>query len=195
MKPIIIAVIGASCAGKDTLMRQLYWELSCGDMIDRFPDVYYVVSSTTRPPRKGERNNEDYHFLTDAEFQYNIDEGHMLEWTEFRGWKYGTDKKSICLKDGAINIGVFNLQGIRSLLLHDDFTLIPIYLDVNWRERLKRSINREDHLTLEMIRRLVTDFKDFRDVDNVLAAAPNSLYYKGDYDIEDVLEDILGKIK
>lgn len=164
-------------------------------MIDRFPDVYYIVSSTTRPPRIGERNHEDYHFLSDEVFQEKIDENYMLEWTEFRKWKYGTDKKSISTQPGAINIGVFNIQGVQSLLQHSEFTVIPIYLKVNWFERLKRSIYREGCLTFEMLRRLYADFKDFKNVDEFLDSIPNSLQYEVDYDIEDVLEDILGKIK
>ena len=79
MKPIIIAITGPSCAGKDTLMRQLYTEFYQGDMIDRFPHVYYIISSTTRPPRKDEINNKDYHFISNLDFLHKIINGEMLE--------------------------------------------------------------------------------------------------------------------
>jgi guanylate kinase len=53
-------------------------------MIERFPHVYYIVSSTTRPPRVNEIDNKDYHFITNKEFLNKIIHNEMLEWTQFR---------------------------------------------------------------------------------------------------------------
>lgn len=195
MKPIIIAITGPSCAGKDTLMRQLYTEFYQWDMIERFPHVYYIVSSTTRPPRVNEIDNKDYHFITNKEFLNKIIHNEMLEWTQFRNWKYGTDKHSVSHKPGAINIGVFNLQGIKSLEQQDEFEIIPIYLRVHWRERLRRSIKREGQLTFEMIRRLITDYKDFKNPWKILCQNNNLLIYSQNYNIDDVMRDLLGKIE
>jgi len=50
-----------------------------------FPDVYHIISTTTRPPRKGEENHKDYHFITDEKFQELIDRQCFLEYAEFRG--------------------------------------------------------------------------------------------------------------
>lgn len=195
MKPIIIAIVGSSCAGKDTLMRQLYWEFSQMPYLITFPDVYYIISTTTRPPRKNEENHKDYHFITAEKFQELIDRKCFLEYTEFRGWKYGTDSLNICDKPDAINIGVFNLQGIKTLNKQEDFNVIPIYLIVDWKTRLIRSIKREKKISLEMIRRLITDYKDFKHPYEILGANDNLLCYTDDYKIEDVMQDILGKIK
>ena len=195
MKPIIIAIIGPSCAGKDTLMREIYKEFCRGEMLELFPDVFYIISTTTRPPRKGEKNHKDYHFISDEKFQELIDRKCFLEYTEFRGWKYGTDLLNVCDKPNAINIGVFNLQGIDNLNKQDDFIVIPIYLIVNWKERLRRSIKREGHLTFEMIRRLITDYKDFKKPYEILSYSGNLLCYSGNYNINDVMQDILGKIQ
>lgn len=196
MKPIIIAITGPSCAGKDTLMRQLYWEFSKDySKLVKFPHVYYIISSTTRPPRRGEENHKDYHFLSEEKFQELIDRDCFLEWTEFKNWKYGTDKFNICEESGAINIGVFNLQGIDSLNQQDEFEIIPIYLIVDWKERLRRSIKREGHLTFEMIRRLIVDYKDFKKPFEILGKNNNLLCYTKNYNIDDIMNDILGKIK
>lgn len=157
MKPTIIAIIGPSCSGKDTLMRQLFIRFSMADMIERFPHFYYIISTTTRPPRGNEVNHQDYHFVSEKLFDDLIKRNALLEWTEFRGWKYGTDVLAISDKPDAINIGVFNLDGIKSIQEHEEYDLIVIYLIVNWRERLRRSIKREGHLTFEMIRRMFTD--------------------------------------
>ena len=196
MKPIIIAITGPSCAGKDTLMRQLYWEFSKEfSRLVKFPHVYYIVSSTTRPPRRGEENHKDYHFLSEEKFQELIDRDCFLEWSKFKNWKYGTDKLNVCEEPGAINIGVFNLQGINSLNQQDEFKIIPIYLMVDWKERLRRSIKREGHLTFEMIRRLITDYRDFKKPFEILGKDNNLLCYLKDYNIDDVMHDILGKIE
>ena len=195
MKPIIIAITGPSGAGKDTLMRQLYWEFSQMPFLTMLPDVYYIISTTTRPPRKEEKNHKDYHFISDKKFQELINRNCFLEYTEFRGWKYGTDLLSVCERPGAINIGVFNLQGIDNLNKQDDFIIIPIYLIVNWKERLRRSIKREGHLTFEMIRRLITDYKDFKKPYKILGYNSNLLCYTENYNINKVIEDILGKIE
>jgi len=196
MKPIIIAITGPSCAGKDTLMRQIYWELSKDyDKLTKFPDVYYIVSSTTRPPRRNEEDHKDYHFLSNEEFQELIDKGCFLEWAEFRKWKYGTNKFDVCNRPGAINIGVFNLQGIDTLSKQNEFKIIPIYLRVHWKDRLQRSIKREGHLTFEMIRRLITDYKDFKNPWEILHKNDDLLIYSQNYKIDNVMSDILGKIE
>lgn len=84
MKPIIIAITGPSCAGKDTLMWQLYTKFYQRDMIERFSHIYYIVSSTTRPPRVNEVDGKDYHFISNIDFLQKIIHDEMLEWTRFR---------------------------------------------------------------------------------------------------------------
>ena len=194
MKPTIIAITGPSCAGKDTLMRQLYIRFSMGDMIERFPHLYYIISTTTRPPRENEVNHQDYHFVSEELFDDLIERNALLEWTKFRGWKYGTDILAISDKPDAINIGVFNLDGIKSIQEHEEYDLIVIYLIVNWKERLRRSIKREGHLTFEMIRRMFTDWKDFRHPYEIIGKS-KLLAYTRNYDIDQVVQDIVGKIE
>ena len=118
----------------------------------------------------------------------------FLEWTQFKDWKYGTDVLAVSDKPDAINIGVFNLEGIKSLQEHDEYDLIIIYLIVNWKERLRRSIKREGHLTFEMIRRMFVDWKDFRHPYEIIGKS-KLLAYTKDYDIDQVLQDIVGKIE
>lgn len=194
MKPTIIAIIGPSCSGKDTLMRQLFIRFSMADLMERFPHVYYIISTTTRPPRKREVNHQDYHFVSDELFDDLIKRKALIEWTKFHGWRYGTDALSICYKPDAINFGVFNLDGIKSLQESDEFNLIVIYLIVNWKERLRRSIKREGKITFEMIRRMFTDWKDFRHPYEIIGKS-QLLAYTKDYDIDQVVQDIVGKIE
>lgn len=80
----LFIISGPSGSGKSTVLRRLLE--SC--------DVPMVlsVSATTRPPRPGEQNGIDYHFLSDDEFQAALARGEFLEAKEVFGhgrW-YGT---------------------------------------------------------------------------------------------------------
>jgi guanylate kinase len=59
-----------------------------------FP-LYFVVTATTRPQRKGEENGKDYHFLSPEEFQRKVEQGEFLEWAEVYGNWYGVPKEQI----------------------------------------------------------------------------------------------------
>lgn len=55
-----------------------------------FPDMLYSVSCTSRPPRKGETEGVDYHFVSPGEFRTMIKRSEFLEWKEVHGNLYGT---------------------------------------------------------------------------------------------------------
>jgi guanylate kinase len=80
----VIVVSGPSGAGKTTLVRRLF-ELAPGPLVAS-------VSATTRPPRPGEVNGVNYHFLSPGEFQRRRARGDFLECYEVfqRGDWYGT---------------------------------------------------------------------------------------------------------
>lgn len=79
--PRLMIVTAPSGAGKTTLCRRLLAE---------FPRFEYSVSCTTRPPRAGEVNGRDYHFITPEEFQRRVDAGLFLEHALVHGHHYGT---------------------------------------------------------------------------------------------------------
>lgn len=78
---------GPSGVGKGTVRKALFEKKS--------HKLNYSISMTTRKPRAGEVDGEDYFFVTKEEFQKNIDEGKMLEWAEFVGNYYGTPKDNV----------------------------------------------------------------------------------------------------
>jgi guanylate kinase len=53
-------------------------------------DLGYSVSATTRPIRPGERNGEDYHFVSRDAFERREKNGEFLEWATYAGELYGT---------------------------------------------------------------------------------------------------------
>ena len=48
------------------------------------------MSATTRPPRPGEKDGVDYHFLSDAEFDERVQRGDFIEHARYSGRRYGT---------------------------------------------------------------------------------------------------------
>ncbi len=80
---------GPSGAGKTTVLRRVLEE-------SKLP-LKMSVSATTRPPRPGEIDGVDYHFLDAEEFQRRREAGDFLECFEVfgRGYWYGTLKESV----------------------------------------------------------------------------------------------------
>ena len=82
----VFVITGPSGVGKGTLIREL---------LRRVPDLELSVSATTRPPREGEVDGRDYHFLTAEEFDRRIDEEDFLEFATYSGNLYGTMRTEV----------------------------------------------------------------------------------------------------
>ena len=82
---ILFVLSAPSGAGKTTLCSALRHK----------PDFVYAVSVTTRAPRPGEIQGEDYYFLSDEEFDHRVTAGEFLEYAEVHGSKYGTLRSSV----------------------------------------------------------------------------------------------------
>jgi guanylate kinase len=83
---LLIVFSGPSGAGKDTILTQL---------IEKNPNIRLSVSATTRAPRQGEVNGEDYFFVSKDQFETMISKDEMLESAEYCGNYYGTPSKPI----------------------------------------------------------------------------------------------------
>jgi guanylate kinase len=89
---ILFVVSAPSGAGKTTLVER----------IRRTPNLFYSVSCTTRAPRAGEIDGQDYQFLSDADFRERIEKGDFLEHAEVHQDHYGTLREPVVtnLKSG-----------------------------------------------------------------------------------------------
>ena len=84
----------------------------------------------------------------------------MLEATIFNNWCYGTSLKS--LDKNAINVGVFNPEGVEILQSNPEIDIDVIYITAKDKVRLLRQLQREDNPDCdEIVRRYGTDKKDF----------------------------------
>ena len=82
----VFMIIAPSGAGKSSLFNAL---------LKNDTDIELSISCTTRPPRPGEENGREYHFITVDEFQALKDNDNLLEWAEVHGNFYGTPKTFI----------------------------------------------------------------------------------------------------
>ncbi|UCF79896.1 MAG: guanylate kinase [Candidatus Eiseniibacteriota bacterium] len=81
-----MVVSGPSGAGKTSL---------CQGVVRDCPEVVYSISATTRPPRKGEVDGRDYHFVDTEKFKAMIQAGELLEWAQVHDELYGTPVYSV----------------------------------------------------------------------------------------------------
>lgn len=86
MNPFPLILSSPSGGGKTTITRML---------LERRRDVGYSISCTTRPPRNGERDGEDYFFLSADEFQARRSRGEFAESAQVHGNWYGTLKSQV----------------------------------------------------------------------------------------------------
>lgn len=82
----LIVITGPSGVGKGTLVQAL---------LDRHPDIYLSLSTTTRSPRPGEVAGQDYNFVDRQTFEAMLEQGELLEWAEYAGNYYGTPRTTV----------------------------------------------------------------------------------------------------
>jgi guanylate kinase len=141
----LIIVAGPSGSGKTTIVHHL---------IKLMPELSFSVSACSRPPRQGERDGIDYHFLSAQEFKKRIAHREFIEWEEvYPGNYYGTlrsEVEQIWKKEkhvifdidvvGALNLK--KLYPVRALTIFVQPPSLPVL-----EERLK-SRNTEKEVTL-----------------------------------------------
>ncbi len=100
--PLLIVISAPSGGGKTTVCQQL---------LARHPEMTRAVTCTTRPPRDGEVNGRDYHFIDSGEFSRRVQAGSFLEHARVFDQSYGTPKSEVLDKlrqgrDVLLNIDV-----------------------------------------------------------------------------------------
>ena len=79
----VFVLSAPSGAGKSTLAKRL---------VQQVRHLVFSVSCTTRPPRDGEKDGQDYFFIDDATFDRMQEQGGFVEWVKVYGNRYGTGR-------------------------------------------------------------------------------------------------------
>ena len=90
----IFAVIGKSCAGKDTLLKEIQKETS------NLSNLPIIISYTTRPARQGEVDGKDYKFISDEKFLNMAINKKFADFSSYSVvqdfiWYYGLSKEDL----------------------------------------------------------------------------------------------------
>jgi len=87
----LFIISAPSGAGKSTL---------CDALLEKYGDMLYSISHTTRRPRGNERDGVEYYFIDEKKFLEGIDKGKWAEWAIVHGNHYGTSAEFIDRKLG-----------------------------------------------------------------------------------------------
>jgi len=110
---LLVVISGPSGTGKTTL---------CDRLVEEFATMSYSVSCTTRSPREGEIDGEDYHFLDSDQFDEQVSAGDFLEYAEVFGCMYGTLRRTVydCLEAGRDVLMDIDVQGAEQIRRYVD---------------------------------------------------------------------------
>jgi guanylate kinase len=119
---ILFVISAPSGTGKSTLCENLR----------RTPDFVFSISCTTRRPRRGEVDGEDYLFLDEQQFSAKVAAGEFLEYARVHGCWYGTLRQTVleALSGGTDVLLDIDVQGAKNIRLQEDSRLKSALVDV-----------------------------------------------------------------
>lgn len=154
--PVLLLVSAPSGGGKTTVCRLL---------LERVPGLVRVTTCTTRPPRPGERDGVDYHFLTPAEFERQVAAGAFLEHALVYGHRYGTRRAEVLEglargQDVLLNVDVQGAAHLRAVAARDPrlrAALVTVFLAPPSMETLAERLRRRGQDPPEVIERRLAE--------------------------------------
>ena len=177
-----IIIFGKTASGKSRIVNEL---------VKR--GYKKIVTTTTRPARKGEVDGGDYNFISEEEFEQLINTRYFAEWKKYDTaegvWYYGSPLDEISRSDNK-SIVILTPDGYRDIKDElDDH--VAIYIYANNKTIRSRLSNRGDKKE-EADRRIKQDNKDFKDAEIL---ADRIFYNNKDKDIGDLVDEICKYLK
>jgi len=173
----LVVISGPSGSGKTTV---------CGKLLAD-PNIVLSTSATTRPPRPGEKDGENYYFISREEFLNRVDQGLFAEHAEYNGNLYGTPRGRLEqeLAAGRTVLLEIDLQGSKQLWPRYPEG-IYIFLDAPGRDTaIKRLEQRNTETAAERRRRTET-----ADRERELAKAAHFDYTVINDDLDRAVEEV-----
>jgi guanylate kinase len=162
---LLIVLSSPSGAGKSTISRML---------LAADPEVTMSISATTRPKRPGERDDVDYHFVDDVEFERMVASGDFVEWAPVFGYRYGTPKAPVkaALKAGRDILFDIDWQGTQQLQAAMGEDLVRIFILPPSMAELERRLHARgtdsDEVIADRMARAASEISHWPEYDYVL---------------------------
>ncbi|MDR2338974.1 MAG: guanylate kinase [Deltaproteobacteria bacterium] len=149
MQGKLVVISAPSGSGKSSLINALRADF--GE-----DKIAYSVSLTTRPPRAGEIDGRDYHFVSQEEFDRMAGAGEFLEWTRTFGCSYGTSRRLIDekLRLGVSVIADVDVVGASNIKAMDPDAVLVFIVPPSFRVLKKRLLARNTETPESMEERL-----------------------------------------
>ena len=147
--PLLVVISGPSGVGKDAILERMR-------RLER--PWHYVVTATTRPPRPGERDGEEYIFLDSARFEEMVMQDRFLEHAEVYGHRYGVPREQVeeALRSGRDVIAKTDVQGARTLRAAVPNATLLFIAPPSMEELEARLLGRKTDQAADLHRRLET---------------------------------------
>ena len=153
----ILILIGKTSSGKTLIKEKLIENGFTG-----------ITTYTSRPMRKGEKQDVTYHFISEEDFKQKINEGFFAEWKSYITvdgvWYYGTSLEDLENADDK-SVIILTPDGYRDVVNKLSKKPIAIYIYANNPTIKKRLLKRGDDNN-EAQRRLEHDNEDFKGIEN-----------------------------
>jgi guanylate kinase len=148
-------VSAPSGAGKTTL---------CREVRGLRPDLAYSVSYTTRPPRMGEIDGADFHFVTEPQFHALRDRDEFAEWAVVHGNLYGTRASLLeaALAGGSDVLLDIDTQGAAQLRRRYPHAVLIFIMPPSMAELTQRLRERRSNANADIDRRLARAREEMR---------------------------------
>jgi guanylate kinase len=162
----MLVLSSPSGAGKTTMSKRL---------LANDPQIGMSVSATTRPPRVGEIDGQDYHFVSQDQFDHMVAMGQFLEWATVFGNRYGTPRGPVeaALAEGRDILFDIDWQGTQQLRqsqaggdLVSIFLLPPSLEELE--QRLKSRAADSDEVITQRMSRAADEISHWAEYDYIL---------------------------
>lgn len=156
-KGLLLVVSGPSGAGKGTI---------CKVLMNRNNDLKLSVSATTRQPRNGEVEGENYYFLTHEKFNDMISKNEFLEYAQTYSNFYGTPKGPVMesLEKGQDVVLEIEMQGARQVKQIYPEAILIFVLPPSLNELESRLSSRGTETKEQMQERLSCAFEEIKQI-------------------------------
>lgn len=171
---LLIVISGPSGCGKGTI---------CKKLLERNDSLNLSISATTRKPRKGEIDRENYFFIDEDDFKKMIEDDQLLEYANVYGNYYGTPKEFVLekLKNGKDVLLEIDIQGalkVKEVYKEGIFIFI---LPPSMEELKSRIINRGTETE--------------KDIEKRFESAYNELKFVKEYDYAVINDDVSNAVE